>query len=188
MRARLIYFLFLMAFLAYCQAPDLKDRRVQVDPDTGKAQPHPSIPLENQPPSPGPTEGQENVKLSAEEARFVQLVNEHRKKVGCDPLKLNPVLMQVARNHTNDMARRDFFSHTNPEGESPFDRMKKAGLRYSLAAENIAFGQRDAREVLQSWLSSPGHRRNIENCRLKEHGIGHHPVTNHWTHVFATPR
>ncbi|MCB1139841.1 MAG: CAP domain-containing protein [Leptospiraceae bacterium] len=189
MRTAPVYFLVLIAFLASCQAPNLQERRVQVDPDTGQVQPHPSIPVEeNQPPSPGPTEPEETIKLGVEEARFVQLVNEHRQKVGCAPLKLNPTLMRVARNHSNDMARRDFFSHTNPEGESPFDRMKKEGLRYSRAAENIAFGQRDAREVLQSWLSSPGHKRNIENCGLKEHGIGHHPVTNHWTHVFATLR
>jgi uncharacterized protein YkwD len=55
-----------------------------------------------------------------------------------------------------------------------------------MAAENIAAGQWSAQQVLDSWLSSPGHRRNIENCGLLEHGVG--LTQNHSTHVLVTLR
>jgi uncharacterized protein YkwD len=90
----------------------------------------------------------------------------------------------VAQRHSEDMFNYSFFSHTNQEGKSPFDRLQGAGIRYRLAAENIASGQRTAEEVLRSWLQSRGHRRNIENCELRQHGVG---VSNHrWTHVLIT--
>ncbi|MBR30702.1 MAG: hypothetical protein CMN77_05275 [Spirochaetaceae bacterium] len=163
-----------------CSGSEIQQRRVQVDPDTGTIQPHPPIDVE-------PSDSAQ-VSLSASEKRFAELVNEHRKKVGCPPLQINEKLQKLATNHSRDMAARDFFSHTNPDGQSPFDRMKSAGIRYSWAAENIAYGQRTATEVLNSWLNSSGHRQNIENCKLREHGIGHYSATNHWTHVFATIR
>lgn len=176
--------LFLPAYLS-CLGPDIQQRRVQIQEPGPDQPPHIST-EESENSDPRPPTGE--VRLSFQEKQFVDLVNAHRQKVGCSPLKLNTKLQKLAEEHSRDMAARDFFSHTNPDGESPFDRMKNLGIRYSIAAENIAYGQRSAREVLQSWLSSSGHRRNIENCRLKEHGIGHFLETNHWTHVFATTR
>jgi uncharacterized protein YkwD len=78
-----------------------------------------------------------------------------------------------------------FFSHTNHLGKNPFQRLQGAGIRYRIAAENIAAGQQTAEQVLQSWLNSQGHRRNIENCDLTQHGVGFY--NNRWTHVLMTP-
>ncbi|MEM7414647.1 MAG: CAP domain-containing protein [Gemmatimonadota bacterium] len=117
--------------------------------------------------------------------QFVQLMNAHRQSVGCEPLGWNPVAADVAREHSQDMIDRSYFAHDNPDGHSPFDRMASAGLTYSRAAENIAYGYPTAEAVLDGWLNSPGHRRNIENCNLTEHGVG--LVGTHWTHVFLTP-
>jgi uncharacterized protein YkwD len=91
----------------------------------------------------------------------------------------------VAQAHSDDLVARDFFAHTNPDGQSPFDRLAASGVGYSSAAENIAYGYPTATAVLNGWLNSPGHRANIENCALLEHGLG---LTNsHWTHVFIRP-
>lgn len=125
---------------------------------------------------------------ASEVQKFMNLVNLHRKKAGCSPLAENPVLMNVAQNHAEDMERRNYFSHRTPEGLSPFDRMKKAGIRYWTAAENIAQGQPTAEMVLKQWLASPGHRKNIENCKLKSHGTGLAEKSNTWVHAFATIR
>lgn len=116
---------------------------------------------------------------------FAGLVNDHRVEIGCAPLAWSPAVAEVARAHSRDMVDRDFFSHTNPDGQSPFDRLAEAGIEYSAAAENIAFGYPDAESVLQGWLNSPGHRANIENCGLEQHGVG--LVDTYWTHVFVTP-
>jgi len=117
--------------------------------------------------------------------RFVALVNAHRVDVGCPELKWNGAVAAVAQAHSEDMVTRGFFSHTNPDGESPFDRLSAAGVAYSSAAENIAWGYPTAEAVLSGWLGSPGHKANIENCALTEHGVGLRDA--HWTHVFIRP-
>ena len=115
---------------------------------------------------------------------LVELVNKHRSKVGCKALSWVGPVAQVAQRHSQDMVANRFFEHTNLLGESPFDRLRKAGIKYTRAAENIAQGQRSATHVMSSWLSSAGHRRNIEDCAFQQHGIG--LFQNHWTHVFVT--
>lgn len=114
---------------------------------------------------------------------LVHLVNAHRVSVGCEPLMWHFAVAEVARAHSQDMVDRDFFAHTNPDGESPFDRLTAAGIAYSRAAENIAFGYSTAEAVLEGWLDSPGHRANIERCSLTHHGVG--IVGTHWTHLFV---
>ena len=117
---------------------------------------------------------------------LTELVNDHRKKVGCSPLTWVSAVAAIAQQHSMDMYHNRFFSHVNHFGKSPFDRLKDAGIAYSVAAENIAAGQRTAEQVLQSWLGSSGHRKNIENCRLLQHGVG--LANDHWTHIFVTLR
>lgn len=122
--------------------------------------------------------------INADIEEFVALVNAHRASVGCEPLAWRFDVAGVAQHHSDDMVSRAFFAHTNPDGDSPFDRLGEAGVTYSRAAENIAYGYGSAGAVLDGWLGSPGHRRNIENCALREHGIG---LTDwHWTHLFVT--
>lgn len=116
-------------------------------------------------------------------ADFVELMNLHRIDIGCSPLEWHQPTADVARAHSADMIDRDYFAHTNPDGYSPFDRLTAAGIEFGMAAENIAYGYPDAASVLQAWLDSPGHRANIENCSLRQHGVG--LVDTHWTHLFA---
>ena len=88
--------------------------------------------------------------------------------------------------HSADMVRRGYFSHTSPDGKTPFDRRRGVGIQYHAAAENIAEGQETAEEVFRSWVNSPGHRKNIENPNYTHHGIGLRQ--NHWTHILIRPR
>jgi uncharacterized protein YkwD len=103
---------------------------------------------------------------------YEQLANAHRARVGCGPLRWDNRTGSVAQAHADHMVRRDYFSHTNPEGQSPFDRLRAAGVTYTAAAENIAYGYPTAAAVLQGWLNSDGHRRNLENCEYTHHGVG----------------
>jgi uncharacterized protein YkwD len=105
------------------------------------------------------------------ETAVLALVNEARVDAGCGALTADPALAAVARAHSADMRDRDYFSHTSPEGLSPFDRAEQAGVGYS-RAENIAFGQADAAAVMEAWLKSPGHRANILDCELTKLGVG----------------
>ena len=116
---------------------------------------------------------------------FVALANAHRESVGCGPLLWHDGTADVAQAHSEDMVEREFFAHQNPDGESPFDRLREAGIDWSGAAgENIAWGYPTAAAVLAGWLGSPGHRANLETCGYTHHGVGLEGT--HWTHLFIT--
>jgi uncharacterized protein YkwD len=118
-------------------------------------------------------------------ATFETQMNAHRASVGCDGLAWHSATADVAHAHSQDMQDRGFFSHTNPDGESPWDRLEKGGVTWSgPAGENIAQTSDGAEAVLQMWLNSPGHRANIENCDFSHHGVG--LAGSYWTHVFIT--
>lgn len=125
-------------------------------------------------PAPGP---------SAPEAQaFVTLMNQHRVSLGLSPLAWDGAVAAVATAHSQDMLDRGFFSHTNPDGETPWDRLAAAGITYTAAGENIAWGYPTGSAVLAAWLSSTGHKANIENPNFTHHGVG--LVGTHWTHMF----
>ncbi|MCU7826147.1 sigma-70 family RNA polymerase sigma factor [Kitasatospora sp. DSM 101779] len=106
--------------------------------------------------------------------QVVQLVNQERSKVGCTPVKSDDKLELAAQRHSDDMAARNFFDHTNPDGQGPQPRIDAAGYKWSSWGENIARGQRDAADVMKSWMDSPGHKANILNCGFTDLGVGVH--------------
>ena len=112
---------------------------------------------------------------------FVRLVNAKRLGAGCPELKWDDRVAAIAQAHSRDMVSRHFFSHTNPDGKDPFERLKESNLTFSAAAENIALGQRTGKEVYDTWLRSPAHRKNMLDCRFTRHGVGR--TGDRWTHV-----
>lgn len=101
------------------------------------------------------------------------------------PLVLNAQLSKAARQHSQDMAARDFFDHNSPEGTDPFERMETAGYQFRAAGENIAFTASTATlDAINSSLAlhdilfqdedypARGHRVNILSPDFKEIGVG----------------
>ncbi|MEU6668343.1 CAP domain-containing protein [Streptomyces sp. NPDC046727] len=125
-------------------------------------------------------------KEAAAEAEVLKLVNDERAKAGCSPLAANSSLTGLAETFSDDMAARGFFDHTDPDGNSPWDRAAKAGIT-DLGGENIARGQADAAAVMAAWMNSPGHRANILSCNFKTLGVGVHfgPGGPWWTQDFG---
>ena len=76
--------------------------------------------------------------MDPEVESFAFPMNAQRVGVDCAPLAWNGAVAQVAVDHSLDMVERGFFSHTNPDGDSPFDRLSASGIEYARAAENIA--------------------------------------------------
>jgi len=97
--------------------------------------------------------------LDAEMAR--DLINSYRKEKGLKPLKLNPELTEAAKGHSRDLAKWDRISHYGSDGSNPWDRVKRAGYKARLAAENVGTGQVDFNEVMKGWKDSPGHNKNL---------------------------
>src|SRR3954447_23226316 len=105
------------------------------------------------------------------ETKMLQLVNDERIKRGIKPLQPDPELKQVALNHSNDMLARGYFSHYTPEGKDPFDRMRAAGVKFSIAGENLALAQ-TLSIAHNGLMNSPGHRENILRPSFGRVGIG----------------
>ncbi|GAA0318585.1 CAP domain-containing protein [Kineococcus aurantiacus] len=112
--------------------------------------------------------------------------NAARSAAGCAPLRLDPALDEAAARHTRDMAVNGVMSHTGTDGSSPRTRLAAQGVRPWLTAENVAFGY-DAAGVVDAWLASPGHRRNLLDCRLRSVGIAEQrgATGTYWTQVLA---
>ncbi|MEU6114854.1 CAP domain-containing protein [Streptomyces sp. NPDC047117] len=123
---------------------------------------------------------------SSAAARVLTLVNKERVTAGCAPLTADGGLTDLAQDFSEDMARRDFFAHTDPDGATPWDRAKTAGIA-DLGGENIARGQTTPEAVMDSWMNSPGHRANILNCDYRTLGVGLHrsPGGPWWTQDFG---
>src|SRR6185369_1735151 len=81
-------------------------------------------------------------------------------------------LAQAAQAKADDMVAKQYFSHTSPDGRSPWDFISAAGYKYQAAGENLAVNYQQAEEVETAWLNSPGHRANLLNPVFKEIGIG----------------
>jgi uncharacterized protein YkwD len=105
------------------------------------------------------------------EAQMLELVNHERAAVGLKPLALDPELTEVARAHSADMFARGYFAHVSPEGQSPFDRMAEAGVRYRTAGENLALAP-TLQLAHTGLMNSPGHRANILRPEFGRLGIG----------------
>ena len=102
-------------------------------------------------------------------------VNRVRREAGRIPLARDPALDRVAREHSLDMARRGYLAHETPEGLDPVARLERAGIAgFTLAGENVGLTNRAApnREILEGWLRSPVHRRNLLAPAFNATGIG----------------
>ncbi|WP_017474547.1 CAP domain-containing protein [Bacillus licheniformis] len=122
--------------------------------------------------------------VSAYEKEVVELTNAERKKQGLKPLTLDEKLSKVARTKSQDMKDNNYFDHNSPTYGSPFDMMKKFGITYRTAGENIAKGQKTPQEVVKAWMNSEGHRKNIMNPNFTHIGVGYVKDGNYWTQQF----
>lgn len=122
--------------------------------------------------------------ISAVETQVIQLTNAQRRKNGLPDLQADPSLSKVAREKANDMQTKHYFSHTSPTYGSPFDMMRDFGISYRAAGENIAQGQRTAEEVVNAWMNSEGHRRNILSPDYTHIGVGYSQTGNYWSQMF----
>ncbi len=128
--------------------------------------------------------------LQSFETEVIRLINIERTNRGISALTTNWQLSRVARYKSQDMIDKNYFAHQSPTYGSPFDMMEAFGLRFSAAGENIAYGQRSAREVVNAWMNSPGHRANILSRAFTQTGVGAAKKANgtlYWTQMFMKP-
>jgi uncharacterized YkwD family protein len=116
-------------------------------------------------------------------SQVVALVNQERAKAGLKPLQADRALTAVALDKAIDMHNNHYFSHNSPTYGSPFDMMRKYGISFRTAGENIAMGQRSPQEVMNQWMNSKGHRANILNPNFTKIGVAHY--NGYWVQEFT---
>jgi len=141
-------------------------------------------PVEQAPAQPAATPANETNQAQA--SNFVKqvadLVNQERAKAGLKPVQLDSALSDVALAKAADMSNNHYFDHNSPTYGSPFDMMKKYGISFMTAGENIAMGQRSPEEVMNQWMNSEGHRQNIMNPAFTKIGVGY--TNGYWVQEF----
>lgn len=76
-------------------------------------------------------------------------------------LTLNDKLARAAQAKAEDMAQRDYWSHTTPDGKQPWSFVRQSGYQYYRVGENLAYGFSNSREAIIAWMNSPEHRENV---------------------------
>ncbi|SDK69588.1 CAP domain-containing protein [Natronincola ferrireducens] len=124
------------------------------------------------------------------ERQVFDLTNATRVRFGKPPLQWEDTARIAARGHSKDMAKRNFFSHDNPDGKGPSDRIEAQGIYWQRSGENIAAGQTCAIFAHENWMNSIGHRESILGD-FKRLGVGVYfggEYTIYYTQNFYTPR
>lgn len=119
----------------------------------------------------GTTSSASSANVATAEKNAVELMNADRRANGLSDLKVSSAVTAVARSHAQDMVNRKFFSHSNPDGKTPSDRLKAAGISYSAVGENIAENT-SVQAAETAFMNSSGHRANILNSNYTTVGIG----------------
>jgi uncharacterized protein YkwD len=117
-------------------------------------------------------------------ADVVSSVNKIRADRGCKPLRVASALTTSAQRHANDMSAKRYFSHTSADGRSWVSRQRAAGWN-NPGGENIARGFDAAGPVMNAWMNSPLHRKNIVNCKFRYIGVGFAANGQYWVQNFG---
>ncbi len=99
---------------------------------------------------------------------IVQEVNPLREK----KLKINEKLTRAAQLKAEDIIARNYFDHTGPDGEPPWVWLDKVDYDYAAAGENLAIDVNDPKVLIDAWINSPSHAKNILNENFIDVGIG----------------
>lgn len=186
------------------------DGTASATPGTATPPSTPTTPSTPTPPTAAPADSglssAQQCELSDFQAELLRLVNERRARgavCGTESLPAAPALSwkaslaQGAARHSQDMVDKNFFSHTGSDGSNAGQRISAAGYSWSRWGENIAYGYTSSATVVDGWMKSEGHCRNIMNAAFTEMGLAcvRQSQSNSassirwaWTQVLATPR
>lgn len=146
--------------------------------NTGATTPAPAASTSN-----APTAANTSATYTASENLLLSSVNVERAKAGVPPVSAAPDLTDLARSRSADMAARDYFSHTTPEGANIFSMLRSRSIAYSYAGEiiarnNIAPTDRSIQVAIDGFLNSPSHRQIMLDPQYTNVGLGYTRAPN----------
>jgi uncharacterized protein YkwD len=143
-------------------------------------------------PDPGVDDIRDDFLAAVNEARSVNRMCGNTPIGPAPPVSWSADLAMAAYLHSSDMATGQFLSHTGSDGSSPGDRITREGYFWTAYGENVAVNYPTVAAVMQGWLGSEGHCRNIMNPAFTEIGAGYaigqyssSPAARYWTFELA---
>jgi uncharacterized protein YkwD len=120
--------------------------------------------------------------------KVVELVNVERVNAGVDPVVLDTKLCEAADVRAKEIST--YWSHNRPDGSSCFTVLDNMKIDFVKAGENIAVGYESAEDVVEGWMSSPGHRANMLDSDYTKIGVGYYYDSGseyiyHWSQFFT---
>lgn len=122
-----------------------------------------------------PATAAQSAEIAQMEAAIRQQINEIRQERDRTSLEHNERLAAVARKYSRQMAEENFFSHVDPKGITPAQRVRAGGIIYVMVGENLFKGTNLPQPVeyaVGGWMDSPGHRDNLLQPDYRETGVG----------------
>jgi len=143
-------------------------------------------------PDPGVADIRDGFLAAVNQARSVGQVCGSTPYNPAPPISWSENLAMAAYLHSEDMVLNNFFSHTGSDGSSAGERISRQGYPWRTYGENIAVGYPTVSSVIQGWLGSEGHCRNLMNPAFTEIGAGYaigpfggNPAARYWTFDLA---
>jgi len=144
-----------------------------------------SVPLSDGPGAPTSEEStSQNVDPNVQ--KIADLVNEEREKAGLSPLTLVSETNGAAAIRAEEIY--SVFAHERPDGSKYRTVLDQCGITYGFCGENVAYGYRTPKAVMDGWMNSEGHKANILNERFTKIGVGHYVGPNgyhYWSQLFT---
>ena len=129
------------------------------------------------------------------EKTILEMINEERINKGLEPLSINEKLQKAARQHSVDMACKNYFNHTDLDGNSYDERVTEQGYEFAAVGENIYAGDNRyncPEQAYKGWYRSQRHYQVMFHNMVTEIGIGYaynaeSRYGGYFTADFATP-
>ncbi len=108
---------------------------------------------------------------SVSAAGILAAMNAERRQRGLRELRPDARLNAAAADRARDMFDKRYFNHVAPDGTQPSEWVKDRHYRYAAIGENLAEGYRSARDVVEGWMRSSGHRANVLGTSFEDVGL-----------------
>lgn len=113
-----------------------------------------------------------NALRTALEAELLDMIQVKRTEAGLPLLSIDSNLVSTARNHSEDMIRKNYFDYNSPDGTTPFARIAERGKTFFTASEVIAQQRGDVVNIYPEWMRTVGKKNNIVDETMQEVGVG----------------
>lgn len=114
---------------------------------------------------------QDAARFAEQEAAILAGINAYRAQHGLAALDESAALRDLSRAHATDMVNRNYFSHINPEGKGPYQRLQAAGIPFAYYAATNSYASIRADAVISDWATHPGKHFMLDS-RLTQCGVG----------------